>query len=110
MSIQVEGFPCPEEVALGQTFTNLTPFTVNNEGWKRQLAPDVLALLYKAYTRHRMAVRMADGFIEQSKVPPVTVKTIRDSQGQEWSASITIGHLVSEYTNWCGETFPIVFE
>ena len=94
MSIQVEGFQCPEEVALGQTFTNLTPFTVNNDGWKRQLAPDVLA----------------DGFIEESKVPPVTVKAVRDSQGQEWSASITIGHQVSEYTNWCGETFPIVFE
>lgn len=106
----VEGFNGTETVKIGQTFTKLTPLTVNNEGWKRQLAPDVMALLYKAYTRQRMAVRMADGFIEQSKVPPVTVNAIRDSQGQEWSASITLGHQLIEYTNWCGETFPIVFE
>ena len=97
MSIQVEG---GETVQLGQTFTFKTPLTVNEKGYKRQLAPDVLALLNKAYCQYRLAVRMADGFIDPQKVPPVTVTAVRDSQGQEWSASITVGYNVYKYKNW----------
>lgn len=110
MSILVEGFKENEVVELGQTFTSKTPLTVNKEGHKRQLAPDVMALLYKAYIRYRMAVRMADGFVEFTQVPPITVTSVRDSRGEPWSASITFGHNYYRYTNWCGEEFPIVFE
>tara|TARA_B100000900_G_scaffold368853_1_gene346334 strand:- start:4 stop:387 length:384 start_codon:yes stop_codon:yes gene_type:complete len=91
-------------------FMNSIPLTVSNDGHKRQLAPDVMALLSKAYSRYRMAVRQADGFIEECDVPPVTITSIRDSRGQDWEASITYGHNIRLYKNWCGEEFPIVFE
>lgn len=107
MSIQVEG---GDTVQLGLTFTSKTPLTVNHKGHKRQLAPDVAALLYKAYIRYRMAVRMADGFMDPQNVLPVTVTSVTDSQGQAWRASITYGHSTCSYVNWCGEQFPIVFE
>ena len=91
-------------------FMNEIPLTVSDDGHKRQLAPDVMALLSKAYSRYRMAVRQADGFIEECDVPPVTITSIRDSRGQDWEASITYGHNIRLYKNWCGEEFPIVFE
>ena len=91
-------------------FRNRIALTVSNDGHKRLLAPDVMALFTKAYTRYRMAVRQADGFIEECDVPPVTITSIRDSRGQDWNASITYGHNIRLYKNWCGEEFPIVFE
>ena len=91
-------------------FMNKIPLTVSDDGYKRQLAPDVMALLSKAYSRYRMAVRQADGFIEECNVPPVTITTVKDSQGEEWEASITYGYNIRKYTNWCGEEFPIIFE
>ena len=69
-----------------------------------------MALFTKAYSRYRMAVRQADGFMEECDVPPVTITSIRDSRGQDWEASITYGYDISLYKNWCGEEFPIVFE
>jgi len=111
-SIIVKGLATDhEEVPIHQEcFTKKIPFTVNERGHRRQLAPDVAALLSKAHSRYRMAVRQADGFIAPHNVPPVTVTSIRDSQGEDWSASITYGHNTFTYTNWCGEVFPIVFE
>ena len=66
----------------------------------RQLAPDVMALLLKAYSRYRMAVRQADGFIEECDVPPVTITSIRDSRGQDWEASITYGYNINSIQKW----------
>lgn len=104
-----EGSPS-ESVTLSFGYFTETPFTVNNEGNKRQLAPDVKALVGKAMSRYRMAVRMADGFITPEKVPAVTVTSIRDSRGQPWTASVTWGHGSKTYRNWCGEEFRLVFE
>ena len=91
-------------------FMNNIPLTVSDDGHKRQLPPDVMALFTKAYSRYRMAVKQADGFMEECDVPPVTITSIRDSRGQDWEASITYGHNIRLYKNWCGEEFPIVFE
>ena len=113
-SILVKDYTNNEETVpldiIKKIFRNRIALTVSNDGHKRQLAPDVMALLSKAYSRYRMAVRQADGFIEECDVPPVTITSIRDSRGQDWEASITYGHNIRLYKNWCGEEFPIVFE
>lgn len=113
-SILVKDYTNNEETVpldiIKKIFRNRIALTVSNDGHKRQLAPDVMALLSKAYSRYRMAVRQADGFIEECDVPPVTITSIRDSRGQDWNASITYGHNIRLYKNWCGEEFPIVFE
>ena len=79
-------------------------------GSKRVLQKDVLALASKAYSRFRMAVRQADGFIDAADVPSVTITSVEDSDGKAWEASVECGSQCFRYTNWGGEEFDIVFE
>lgn len=86
------------------------PFTVGKDGHRRGLAPDVAALVFKAYGLFRSAVRQADGFLAEADVPAVTVRSIADGDGDPWVASATIGYGIGSYTNWLGEVFDVVFE
>ena len=86
------------------------PFTVSADTPRRPLRQDVATLLFKAYSRFRMAVRQSDGFVAEVDVPPVTVHSVKDSEGVSWSASVTYDSSGGTYTNWCGEVFKIVFE
>ena len=99
-----------ETVSLGDNYFAKKPYTVSQDTPRRPLSRDVTALLSKAYARHRMAVRQADGFQAPSEVPAVTIHSVLDSDGAPWSASVTCGNRHASYTNWCGETFAIVFE
>lgn len=86
------------------------PFSVSDDAPRRQLSGDVAALVSKAYTRFRLAVRMSDGFVHEADVPAVTVQSIQDSSGAQWTAFATCGPRGTTYTNWRGEEFRVVFE
>jgi len=99
-----------ETVACDAVHFSKQPFTVREGTPRRPLRRDVAALVFKAYAMFRMAVRQSDGFVKEEDVPAVTVRSIRDSDGEPWAASVTYGSSGGTYTNWCGEEFKVVFE